>query len=330
MFEKLKKTLIKKRSRIRLMREYTSIVQSGYCWSKGFASIADVSGGAWHVVSSTERLLSTDYYRRLGESSHSIYWIKAGSHARRQREDNLSRFVEHTLPSIDRPFSLITSDGDSSALELVTQSGGASILSSRWLLGWWSQNAQKGEYIRGKISPQTYNEYMKHVSPIPIGLDLHTPRAEGVGVKVLNLLRECGSTCRQRRPKILVDCCIRQTSPERVAFCRSLKNNPHLEVLSDRVSQADLWKLYRNYLAVLALPGYGLDCHRTWEALYLGCIPIVLNVGLDNLYSRFSVKPLVIESIEDTDWGELIEQAREIGSNNQIEFSYRALLNTAI
>lgn len=32
----------------------------------------------------------------------------------------------------------------------------------------------------------------------------------------------------------------------------------------------------RRTMFVPAPAGNGLDCHRTWEALYLGCIPVVL------------------------------------------------------
>jgi hypothetical protein len=33
-------------------------------------------------------------------------------------------------------------------------------------------------------------------------------------------------------------------------------------------------------LFVLSPPGRGLDCHRTWEAIYLGAVPVVLEGAL--------------------------------------------------
>ncbi|CAF3730979.1 unnamed protein product, partial [Rotaria socialis] len=36
---------------------------------------------------------------------------------------------------------------------------------------------------------------------------------------------------------------------------------------------------------VLSPPGNGLDCHRTWEALLMGAIPIVLSSTLNSLFS---------------------------------------------
>ena len=45
---------------------------------------------------------------------------------------------------------------------------------------------------------------------------------------------------------------------------------------------------------VLSPPGNGLDCHRTWEAMLMGAMPIVLRSRLDPLFSNESV--LVVDS----------------------------------
>src|ERR1700722_11865528 len=52
---------------------------------------------------------------------------------------------------------------------------------------------------------------------------------------------------------------------------------------------------------VLSPQGNGLDCHRTWEALYMGCIPIVKNSLLNDLYEDL---PVVIVD----DWAEVTEE----------------------
>jgi hypothetical protein len=44
-----------------------------------------------------------------------------------------------------------------------------------------------------------------------------------------------------------------------------------------------------NYKFCLSLPGKGLDCYRTWEALAVGCIPIVLSNHLNSLYEDLPV-----------------------------------------
>jgi hypothetical protein len=44
------------------------------------------------------------------------------------------------------------------------------------------------------------------------------------------------------------------------------------------------WITQSKYAFVLSPHGNGLDCHRTWEALCLGCIPIVKTSALDPMY----------------------------------------------
>ena len=46
--------------------------------------------------------------------------------------------------------------------------------------------------------------------------------------------------------------------------------------------------------------GNGLDCHRTWEALYMGAIPIVKESPMDSLFEELPV--LIVK-----DWQEITE-----------------------
>jgi hypothetical protein len=47
-------------------------------------------------------------------------------------------------------------------------------------------------------------------------------------------------------------------------------------VVKKKLNSHTLHKLMRKTLFVPSPAGNGLDCHRTWEALYLGCVPVVL------------------------------------------------------
>lgn len=42
----------------------------------------------------------------------------------------------------------------------------------------------------------------------------------------------------------------------------------------------------RSYEFVLSPPGNGIDCHRTWEALYMGCVPIVKRSKLTQRFAE--------------------------------------------
>jgi hypothetical protein len=37
---------------------------------------------------------------------------------------------------------------------------------------------------------------------------------------------------------------------------------------------------------VISPPGNGIDCHRTWESLYMGCIPVVIK---NDIYKNWNL-----------------------------------------
>jgi hypothetical protein len=55
------------------------------------------------------------------------------------------------------------------------------------------------------------------------------------------------------------------------------------------VSRLITWNKQKDYAFVICPHGGGLDCHRNWEALCLGCIPIVKTSSIDNLYNDLPV-----------------------------------------
>jgi hypothetical protein len=64
------------------------------------------------------------------------------------------------------------------------------------------------------------------------------------------------------------------------------------------LTKADMgWETQSKYTFVVSPHGNGLDCHRTWEALILGCIVIVKTSALDTLYSELPV--LIVNSWSD-------------------------------
>ena len=60
----------------------------------------------------------------------------------------------------------------------------------------------------------------------------------------------------------------------------------------------------QHYKFVLSPTGNGPDAHRTWEALQMGCIPVLLSGPFDELYSGLPV--LILDS-----WDELTPKALE-------------------
>jgi hypothetical protein len=74
-----------------------------------------------------------------------------------------------------------------------------------------------------------------------------------------------------------------------------------------------IYKRNRRYPFWLSPRGNGLDCHRTWEALYLDIIPIVWHSTLDPLYENLPV--VVIRTWDELSEDILRVKLREIATN---------------
>jgi hypothetical protein len=91
---------------------------------------------------------------------------------------------------------------------------------------------------------------------------------------------------------------------------------------SNKVERKDTWKHQTEYAFVLSPHGNGMDCHRTWEALILGCIPIVKTSSIDSLYDDLPV--LIVNSWSDIS-STLLEYTVQTFSREQSKFNYDKL-----
>ena len=94
------------------------------------------------------------------------------------------------------------------------------------------------------------------------------------------------------------------------------------------VTKKETYQMYDNYKFILSPIGGGIDCHRTWEALYVGSIPIVQKTSISELYEDLPI--LVIDNWEDITLDLLekswiqIEQKKKLGIYNmeKIKLNY--------
>ncbi len=63
------------------------------------------------------------------------------------------------------------------------------------------------------------------------------------------------------------------------------------------IPRTETWKNMIEYAFVLSPFGNGMDCHRTWEALLCGCIPIVRSSVFNELFDGLPV--LIVDKWED-------------------------------
>jgi hypothetical protein len=165
----------------------------------------------------------------------------------------LEDFKKYILPEISQKFILITHHSDMSIDKYHLD-----ILDNSFLFRWYAQNN---------------TIHHPKLITIPIGLEDAWRHNHGVIASFKNYLNSDYNSG-NKKPKILYGFNV-ATNPK--------KRNYALKIL-ERCKRADkfsgLARSYRNtlsqYMFVASPEGNGIDCHRTWEALYMAVIPIVI------------------------------------------------------
>lgn len=207
--------------------------------------------------------------------------------------DGLVYFAEIILPQIKEDFILVSGDSD---LPINTSSLGsalATLLKDQKVLEWHAQN-------RDFDHPKLHS--------LPIGINLHNlwsnPLQWGGGF-ILPTLQELQlKNIAENAPSFL--------NREQKIFCNwhfSIDRADRKDCLekidkticffqSEPSQMVETWELQSQFQFVLSPHGAGLDCHRTWEALLLGCIPIVKTAKINDLFEGLPV-------IAVDDWREI-------------------------
>lgn len=209
----------------------------------------------------------------------------------------LPNFVSKVLPKINKRFILVTNNSDLTIPDDVEKEFFAIILNP-YLIHWFAQNFLLDHPL---------------VSRIPIGLDYHTlipsrkqsfawsqPERHSWGIKMDPILQEkqlitLASTAKpfwEREQKAYANFQFLMTTRygkvDRIDAYQTVPKD--LVYYEPAKCVRDIcWNNMTRYAFVLSPHGNGLDCHRTWEALCLGCIPIVKSSGLDPLFKDLPV-----------------------------------------
>lgn len=101
---------------------------------------------------------------------------------------------------------------------------------------------------------------------------------------------------------------------ERIALKAKLDKNPLAVNVSEKTQIAYFSKM-SNYSFVVSPEGNGADCHRTWEALYLRCVPIAKRNYFIEQFKEQGLPILVID-----DWKEI-----ETFTEEYLEKCYREM-----
>jgi hypothetical protein len=236
----------------------------------------------------------------------------------------LKNFVSKVLPKISVPFILVTNNSDWTIPDDVKTEFDI-LVQTPLLIHWFSQNCVINH---------------PRITRIPIGLDYHTlsptrkqtfswsqPERHSWGLKQepilqeqqLIKLKESSPPFWERKWKAYANFQFLMTTrygkTDRVDAYNTIPK--HLVFYEPQKCTRDVcWKNMTQYAFVVSPHGNGLDCHRTWEALCLGCIPIVKTSGLDPLFEGLPV--WIVDS-----WLDVTEENMEQKINEFCQGTFR-------
>jgi len=242
----------------------------------------------------------------------------------------LNNFVTKVLPNIKTPFILLTNNSDYTIPDDV-QKQYEILINHPLLTHWFSQNCivshPKLTRIPIGLDYHTliprYKKSFSWADPIPIvedhpcGWGLRKPPIDQE--KDLVNFKNLSKPFWERECKAYANFQFLMTT----RYGKVDRTDAYNTVLRELVFYEPLrcirdicWKNMTKYAFVLSPQGNGLDCHRTWEALCLGCIPIIKTSGIDQLFEELPV--WIVNS-----WSEVTEENMKSKINEFRERTFR-------
>lgn len=194
------------------------------------------------------------------------------------KTDFIGEFFRNIHPKIPHPYVVITHNSDYPAPGSFRE-----FLDDPKILAWFAQNAEGYTH--------------KKLIPIPIGLE---NRYNSNGNP--NVVIDCINTFAHSPKQIILylNISIWTCHSERSRVYNMFCNVPYC-YSSPRKGYVDFLKDLSESMFVLCPRGNGLDCHRVWESLYMGAIPIVKSSAMDAAFEELPV--LIINN-----WSEITEE----------------------
>lgn len=207
--------------------------------------------------------------------------------------DQIVEFTNRIAPHIDKPFILVTGDSD---LPVNSESLGNNLeglLQNPLLVAWYAQNRDH-DHPKLHSLPIGINIHNQWTNPLQWGGGFILPAFQELQLKTI---AEEARPFNERKAKIFCNWHFSLDRADRKE-CSDLIDHSSCYFQEQPVPMADTWELQSQYQFVLSPHGAGLDCHRTWEALLLGCIPIVKKAKMNDLFED-------LPFIEVDDWRQI-------------------------
>ena len=148
--------------------------------------------------------------------------------------------------------------------------------------------------LRHKYFVQNLVDEIPNCVPVPIGLENRHWQNVGRPSDFSRFRKREAS----RTNRIMWSFTVRTNKPLRKVAERVLRENPVANNIGE-VSPKAHRRALTTYSFVASPPGNGWDTHRTWEALYLGCIPIVLDSYFARSFFEQGVPLWIVQTYSD-------------------------------
>lgn len=133
-------------------------------------------------------------------------------------------------------------------------------------------------------------------TPLPLGLENKSYYGSGIPTDFKRFRRKMVS----KKNRILYKFNTSTNTEEREPVLQTLQSHPFADTHQDWLAPNAYLKRLQTYAFVCSPPGKGEDCHRTWEAMYLGVIPIVKKTPLTVSFEKTGLPMVLLDS-----WDEL-------------------------
>ena len=138
------------------------------------------------------------------------------------------------------------------------------------------------------------------IEPIPIGLENIRYLRNGIPSDFNRIRIKNKIEFKDRPINLLVAFSLHTNPEERSVALSAARGIPGIKILDKFTYPYEYLRLVSQSKFVLSPPGNGPDCHRTWESIYLGAIPIVLE-------SAWPFKDFNLPVAQVSNWNEILD-----------------------
>lgn len=243
-----------------------------------------------HIVDETEQPFDPDLVK-----SGDIIFLKT---------DYAPRFFDELHSKINAEYILITHNSDLSPIYLKAIDHPwlgydfSQYLDDPKLIVWFAQNI---DYTHPKLKP------------LPIGVS-NNYNKHGKVELFFNAVRDLPNF-KSRANKIYLNFTLSTNGNVRQVALNFFKDKSYGYLADVKAPELYLEDL-KHFNYVLSPEGNGVDCHRTWEALLMGCIPIVKHSIIDSLFEDL---PVILVN----DWHEVTEELLKNYAEEMTQKNYK-------